>query len=34
MKFKPLQMLNRWDTKRIFIKTFYQFTFKPDSIEE
>ena len=34
MKFKPFQMLNRRNAKGIFVKTFNQFTLKPDSIKK
>ena len=34
MKFKPMQMSNRWNTKWIFIKTFNGTTFKPHRVQQ
>jgi hypothetical protein len=34
MKFQTLQMPDRWNTKRIFLKAIDQFAFQPDRVQK
>ena len=34
MKLQPLEMLDGWHAKRVFVKAFHRVTFKPDRVEE